>query len=180
MSISNKVTDKLKRTLKSPLSVLFLAAASFLDTFLFFIPSDGLLVATLLASPQYWLIAAVSITAGSVFGSLCLAHVVQTYGLNFISEIYPSLETSSTWLSAIHFFEKYGDPAIFLTAISPFTQQPTVILAALANIPLKEIALWLIAGRFIKYLFIAYVTKFLPEFIKRIPFLSKEYSKVKN
>ena len=159
---------------------MFLGFASFLDTFLLFIPSDGLLVATLLANPQYWLFSAISITLGSVFGSICLAHIVQTYGLSFISEIYPSLETSTAWLSAIHFFEQYGDPAIFLTAISPFTQQPTVILAALAKIPLKEIALWLLAGRFLKYLFIAYVTKFLPEFIKKIPFLSKEYSKIKN
>ena len=66
-----------------------------------------------------------------------------------------------------------------MMALSPISQQPIVALAALAQVPLIEIAAYLLAGRIIKYVILATAARKSPAMLMKLPFIKSELSHVK-
>ncbi len=150
-----------------PLYPFILAGLVFLDTFVFIIPSDGLLISSVFFSPKRWILMSLAVVLGSLLGSLILAVAVQHYGPMLIHQWAPGLMNSEVWLKAEVFFNNWGLGAIFLTGLLPMMQQPTVALAALAKVPVAKIFLLLGLGRMIKYLILAWVASHSPRLLNK-------------
>ncbi len=143
----------------------FLAA---LDNFIIIIPNDGILISSSMLTPKRWFILALSIAVGSTIGAIALAYLVETQGLPWILEIYPNINETKTWALTFEFFEKYGLLLVFAVAVTPFIQQPAIILASLAHTPYFELAAVIFTGRFIKFLIMAYVGSHAPRLLTKM------------
>lgn len=146
--------------------LLFVLIAA--DAFVVIIPTDGLLISSILLAPRKWVTFTLATVVGSTVGSLCFAGLVQSYGLPFLTQIAPSLVGSETWKQADIFFERWGDLAILITGFGPFIQQPTIALAALAGNSLLHIFFYLFLGRGAKYLIYAWIATRSPHLLKKL------------
>jgi len=160
-----KILKRFTNRLWYPPMLGFLAA---LDNFIIVIPNDGILISSSMLIPKRWFILALSVAIGSTVGALALAMLVEFQGLPWILEIYPGLNDSQTWILASEFFEKYGLLLVFLVAVTPFAQQPAVILASLANTPFFELAAVIFFGRIIKFLIMAYAGSHAPRLLTKM------------
>jgi membrane protein YqaA with SNARE-associated domain len=173
--ISEKIHEKIQSYVKLlqrftdriwyPPLIGFLAA---LDNLIIVIPNDGILISSSMLVPKRWFIFALSLAIGSTVGALVLAALVELQGLPWILEVYPGVSATQTWTISMKFFEEYGLLLVFAVAITPFMQQPAVILASLANTPLAELAGVIFVGRFIKFLVMAYLGSHAPRLLKKM------------
>lgn len=142
-----------------------LAAA---DNLVLIIPNDGILISSSMLTPKRWFWLALCVAIGSTIGASILAAMVMHGGLPWVLEYFPDINTTKTWIWTIGVFEEYGLLLVFLVAITPFVQQPAVILASLANTPVFHIAAVIFVGRFIKFLVMAYVGSHAPKLLEKM------------
>jgi membrane protein YqaA with SNARE-associated domain len=153
----------------------FLAA---LDNFVIIIPNEGILISSSMVIPKRWFIFALNIAIGSTLGALALAALVEFQGLPFILKIFPGINETTLWAMMLKFFERYGLFFIFVVAITPIAQQPSIILASLANTPFLKLALVVFLGRSIKFFILAYAATHAPRLLSKIWGVKKELKEV--
>ncbi len=141
---------------------------AFLDNIVIIIPNDGILISSAMLKPKKWFIYSLFIAIGSTLGALMLASIVEFQGLPFIINHYPDLTQTKSWIWSQEFFIKYGLIFLFAVSISPFMQQPAVILASLANTSLYQLALIIFVGRFLKFLAMSYIASHSPKYLKKL------------
>lgn len=174
-----KEMDKLKKLITQAIKVFqyyvdrlwylpVLSTLAFLDNFLVVIPTDGILISSSILKPSRWFYFGVFIAVGSVLGAVTLAHIVDIYGIQIVEKLFPNIQSSSSWLRTQKFFDEYGLWLLFAVSITPFTQQPAIILAVLAGISLYQIALVAFTGRLLKFLLMAYVGSHAPHLLKKM------------
>ncbi len=139
-----------------------------LDNVIIVIPNDGILIASAMIVPRRWWIYAITVAIGSTLGALLLAWLVDYQGYPWVMELFPGIDKSRMWEWSSNFFDKYGVIVVFVVGLSPILQQPVIILAALANTPLHQLAIAIFAGRIIKYLVMAYIGSHSPKYLKKI------------
>ncbi len=139
-----------------------------LDNIVLIIPNDGILISSSMLVPKRWFILALSVAIGSTIGAVMLAALVEFQGLPWILDLYPGLSETKTWTLSMKFFDQYGLFLVFAVAITPFMQQPAVILASLANAPLIELGAVIFIGRFIKFLLMAYLGSHAPSYLGKL------------
>jgi len=149
-----------------------------LDNLVVVIPTDGILVSSVLLQPKRWIRFAIAVTIGSTIGALILAWLVQVYGLPLIEQYYPSVIQTKSWIWTEALFDQYGLFVVFVVAATPLMQHPAIILAALAGENLTFLAAVIIAGRLIKYLCFAWISAKAPRALGRIWGLRKELEDV--
>jgi membrane protein YqaA with SNARE-associated domain len=145
-----------------PLLVGFLA---FLDTFIFIIPTDGLLISSVMSAPRRAVSLAFWTTAGSVLGSVLFAVLID-HGVQF-AEV-----TGPAWVHG--FFEGWGSWALFAVAALPIVHHPVLVLACIAHTPLAQIALAMLGGRVVKYGTYAWVSTHAPKLLFKFKAIEKE------
>lgn len=145
-----------------------------LDNFVIVIPNDGILISSSMLTPRRWFTLALCVAIGSTLGAVMLAAFVEIRGLQWILEIYPGINQSKSWVLTENFFEKYGMLLVFTVAVTPFMQQPVIILASLAETPLFILAAVVFLGRFIKFLLMAYVGSHAPKLVNKMWGLKSE------
>lgn len=143
----------------------FLAA---LDNLIVIVPTDGIAISSSMVTPKRWFTIALSISLGSTLGALVLAMLVEHQGLPWILSFYPGIAETKTWILSMRFFDSYGLLLVFVIAITPFMQQPAVILASLASTPIAKLAAVIFAGRFLKYLAMSYLASHAPRLLGKV------------
>jgi membrane protein YqaA with SNARE-associated domain len=93
---------------------------------------------------------------------------VETNGLPWVMEFYPSLADSSVWKLSVKFFDQFGLYLVFLVALAPIMQQPVVILAAVAQTSHAHLAAVIFSGRLIKFLIMSYVGSHAPKYLSKM------------
>lgn len=146
----------------------FLGLLAALDNLVIIIPNDGILISSVMLARRRWLSLALNVTIGSSLGALLLAFIVEQKGLPWILNLYPGIDQSQIWIWTLHFFQNYGLLLVFIVALTPVAQQPAVILASLAQTPLFELWLIVLAGRLIKFLIMAYIGSHAPQLLSRL------------
>ncbi len=149
-----------------------------LDNLILIVPTDGLLISSSMLRPKQWFWFACCVTVGSTLGAVALAALVETMGLPWILSLYPALQTSEMWKLTHDFFQDYGLLVTFIVSITPLMQQPAVVLAALGEAPLPELALVVFIGRFIKFLIMAYLGSHAPRLLSKIWGVQEELREV--
>ncbi len=139
-----------------------------LDNLVVIIPNDGILIASSLLTPKRWWVLALSVAVGSTLGALALAALVELQGLPWILDTYPWLVGNQIWDLSHQFFDQWGLLLVFGVAVTPIMQQPAVILASLANTPLDKLAAVIFAGRFIKFLLMAFLAAHAPRLLHKL------------
>lgn len=146
----------------------FIGLLAALDNLVLVIPNDGILISSAMLYPKRWFAFALSVAIGSTVGALVLAHLVDSHGLPWILEFFPGLTEGKTWQLTESFFKQYGLLLVFVVAVTPFVQQPAVILATLSGTPAYELALVIFSGRFIKFLIMAYAGGYAPQLLSKM------------
>jgi len=169
-----KWVRQLQKYVDRPWYPLVLAGLTFSDLFIVVVPSDGIVVASSAARPKKWFLIGCSMTLGSVLGALLLAALTHAMGESFINWLSPNLLDSEVWIVTTGWFDRWGVWAVFLVAISPLAQQPIILMAAMADMPLPIIGLCVGGGRLIKFLGYAWIASHSPKLINKIPALRDE------
>ncbi len=138
------------------------------DNLIVIVPTDGILISSSMINPRRWVIFAIAVAIGSTLGAMILSYLVEIHGLPWILEMYPGIDQSRTWALTDRFFSQYGMLLVFIVAATPLVQQPTVILASLANESILEIGLVIFVGRTLKFLLMAYLGSHAPKLLSKM------------
>ena len=130
---------------------LAMALVAFSDYFIFIIPLDAMVVASIMAARKRWISISFWASLGSTLGAVIFAALIQHYGISFLESTAPNLLNDPLTQSITAWVNDYGFWAIVAIAATPIHQHPTVAIAALAKVPLWTIFLSMFLGRFIKY-----------------------------
>lgn len=148
-----------------PLLIGFL---TFLDVFTIVVPSDGILVSSVLLRPKRWARTAFAMTIGSFLGGALFGTLVYYYGEGFILALMPAITETVAWAWTQEFFLKYGLVVVFLAAASPVSFQPAIFFAVIAHAPFPLILAMLLAGRSLKNFVIAWVSYRTPRALGKL------------
>lgn len=146
----------------------FIGILAALDSVVVVIPTDGLLVSASMLNPKRWVYIAIVLTFGSALGALFLGYLLELHGLPLLLKWYPEIAQSKTWMVTDQLMDRWGTLALFAVALSPFMQQPAVILAALAGMPLMQLFGIVFVGRLIKYLALAWISTHAPGMLSKL------------
>lgn len=145
-----------------------IAVLAALDNLVVIVPTDGILISSTMINPRRWFLFAIAISIGSTVGAVVLSYLVEIHGLPWILEMYPGVDQTRTWALTDQFFSQYGMYLVFIVAMTPLMQQPTVILASLAGESIVQIGLVVLAGRTLKFILIAYLASHAPKVLSRL------------
>ncbi len=144
------------------------------DHYVVFIPVLGMLVSSVFLAPRKWLRLAIWGGLGSWLGAWSIGWVARGFGLGLIQDYFPTLMQSGLWHWAEDFFSHHGVWVVFISGISPITQQPAVIVASLAGTPLIEIGAVLLVAKLIKFGVIAYLASHAPQYLNSFKSVREE------
>jgi membrane protein YqaA with SNARE-associated domain len=114
-------------------------------------PFGPVLVAALIIAPRRWLGIYLASCLGAVIGVLFLAGMMEVYGHAAIDEMFPELDQRSDWLRYSHWISRYGWIALMVFAALPIPQMPVLLLSALSQVGLPQIAFAVFVGKLVKY-----------------------------
>ncbi len=156
----------------------FIGVLAALDNLVLIIPNDGILISSSMLTPRRWFLLALCVAIGSTIGAVGLAALVELKGVPWLIELYPGIDQTTTWQMTDDFFHRYGLIVVFIVAVTPILQQPAVVFASLAQIPLIHLGAVIFVGRFIKFLIMAYVGSHAPKLLSRMWGLKGELKEV--
>ncbi len=157
---------RIQRYLDRPWYPLLLAALAAVDQIIFVIPTDGLTVAAILATPRRWVQYAIAATIGNLIGCGILAEGVYQ-NADWLHERLGTLMESGWWSTVEHFVQSNGSWSIALGAISPLPLQFWVIVPALAGMPATELFPALLIGRFVRFVALCWIASHAPKLLSR-------------
>ncbi len=145
-----------------------IAFLAMIDNLIIVIPTDGLLVSATILNPKRWIYIALMVTVGSACGALVLGYLLELHGLPLLLEWFPNIAQTKTWQVTDQLMDRWGTLALFAVALSPMMQQPAIILAALAGMPLFQLFGIVFIGRMLKYLTLAWISTHAPGLLTRL------------
>lgn len=162
-----QIIRKLEKVADRPWYLPLVASLAAADLFVGFIPTDAVLVASVMFKPKRWLATTIWITLGSALGAIALGACVQQWGQPFTESILGDFTHSETWQSTDRFIDEYGSLGLALISASPFPQQPAVAICGLAGMSLSLIFFSVLSGRAAKYLVFGLLAARAPKLIQR-------------
>lgn len=163
----NRWIVRLQRFVDRPWYMPAIALLAAADLFIVVVPTDGLVISSVMLRPKRWLAPAVWAGIGSALGALLLGGLSHYYGEDFVRAAFGNeLLESANWARARDFLEKHGVYALALISWSPLPQQPAVILCGLAHMPAMGITLSVLIGRLSKYMLFAWIATHAPRLFK--------------
>src|SRR4051812_12543814 len=88
-----------------------------LDLFILVVPTDALLISSVMLKPRKWVSAFFWIALGAAIGALTLGALIQWDATRVTEVWFPSIFHSSTWDRMDQFFDRHGDVALLLIAL---------------------------------------------------------------
>lgn len=158
---------RLEKFAHKPWYIPLVAGLATLDMFIFVVPTDTLLVATVALRPRLWVRIAFWFTLASSLGALALAALAHEWGPVLTTKALSWGVSENFWRELEVFIDSWGGLALLFQAFGPFPLQPAVLVAAAANISLPTLLLAVWIGRGMKYLGFAWLATFAPHLLKR-------------
>jgi membrane protein YqaA with SNARE-associated domain len=165
--ISRLIIKKVRRYAYKAWYAPLLTLLAALDNFLLIIPNDSILISSSMIVKRRWILFAFFVAIGSTIGAMGLVKVVQHMGLPWILDIFEGVDQTRTWKWSEDFMENYGVIMVFLVGITPFSQQPVLILASLSHFSDLSMITAIFLSRIFKFLLMAYVGAFAPKLLSK-------------
>ena len=124
---------------------------AFLFTISMTIPFASILIGAILVRRDRWIAIVLLASLGSSTGGVLLYLVFHHFGWDQITALYPTLADSQAWSDATKWVSAYGTWALLVFAASPFPQTPALIFTAVTQLPVLDVYLALLVGKFLKY-----------------------------
>lgn len=105
-----------------------------------------LLIALVALNPRRWRRVVLWPVLGSAVAGALFTHLLGHFGAVWISERLPQLATSKHWHYLVSWVTDFGFVTLAAIAMSPFTQTPALILAAISGMPWYEVLGALVAA----------------------------------
>lgn len=145
-----------------------------IDHYVVFVPVLGMLVSSIFLAPRKWLRLSLWGGVGSWLGAWSIGWVAHEFGLSIIQNYFAAVMESGIWKWAETFFSHHGVWVVFVSGLSPITQQPAVIIASIAGTPLLEIGGVLLVAKLIKFTVIGYLASHAPQKLSRFKSVREE------
>lgn len=172
MAIFRQFYDKVINWSKHRHAPYYLAGVSFIESSVFPIPPDVMLIPMVLSKPaKAWQYAFVT-TIASIFGGI-LGYALGMFAFEFIGE--PMIQTfgyQSAYAKVVSWFEHYGFIAVFVAGFTPIPYKLFTIAAGASMMPLFPFVVASIFGRTIRFFVVVFIIKGLG---KRFELLFLEY-----
>lgn len=166
-NLIKKYVKKLQRFANRIWFPPLLVLLAILDALIIIIPTDGILISSSMLMKRRWIPFALSVAIGSTIGALILIYFVDAYGMEQILSFYPGVNQTDFWKLTLNFFNEYGLLLVFLVGVTPLSQQPALIIAALSSITILPLAMAILISRLIKFSIMAYVASHTPRLLKK-------------
>ncbi|MGE5472429.1 MAG: hypothetical protein ACM3X0_16665 [Bacteroidota bacterium] len=144
----SRVLFRIRHSSWYPLLVAGLAVVS-AGTSLY--PFGPVIVAATVFAPNRWRGVIIGSALGATVGATAFVLLVHNLGLGLVDGLFPQLRLSSVWEYSAYWIAEHGSPALGAIAALPVPQMPALILAALSDMGVVNIALALLVGKAIKY-----------------------------
>lgn len=151
---------------------------AFIDYFIILIPTDGLLITSIMAAPRRWLSIGIAVSIGTTLGAAAFAITVHHLGNPFIDWLTPGIREHALWRASDGWVDKHGLWAMFGIAAMPIFQHPAIAIAALAQMPLTKMILAVFAGRSLKYFAFSWLSSHAPHYLFKFKSVRKEVETV--
>lgn len=164
----HNLLERLQKYRERPWYLPLMAALVFVDVFIIVIPSEILLVKTVMLKPKRWILSATTFISASAAGAALLAFFARHFGEAWLQSVLGErIFETPFWNQTLEILEKYGWWGLAFIAFSPLPQQPAVALFGLAHRSIGEVftAVWL--GRAIKYYLFAYLASHSPKLVDK-------------
>jgi membrane protein YqaA with SNARE-associated domain len=159
-----------------PYWVSFLAA---LDTFVFVIPTDGIVITAFLAQRKKTVWILILAALGSTLGSTLFGLLTVWFGPQIIDWILSdAIQTSTVWTFSQAWFKSYGIWAVAAVSALPVTHHPILALVCLAKVPLLDLSLSMLAGRVLKFAVYAWICRRSPDLLAQFRPVREELEQV--
>ena len=162
--------DRLETLSQKRFYAFVIAGLAALDLFVGFIPTDAILISSVLLRKNRWFRTTLAVTLGSVFGAMALASLGRWVGLPLLLSWPPfaDLHQSATWREAEHWISHWGSPGMAFVAVGPLPQQPAVLICGFSQMSIAAIGAAVFVGRITKYLFFAWAALRAPHLLERL------------
>lgn len=157
---------------------LAIALFAALDLFIVVVPTEGILVTTVLMRPRRWILTFLWISFGCGMGALGMASLMRHFGEPMLQVFFSSTMQTETWSEILGLIERYGTEGLLLIALGPFPQAPAVAFCGLTHMPLANIFFCIFIGRSVKYGLLAWITLHSPKLIRRLRGVYREVDEV--
>ncbi len=145
-----------------------------IDNIILIIPVDGILISSSMLTPKRWLKIGLVTGIGSTLGAILLYALVYKYGVDLINNHFYEITTTKVWQLTESFYLKYGLYVVLFVSLTPFSQQPAIILAGIGKIPLTSLVFMVLLGRGVKYIIMAYIGSHAPHILMKMVWFKSE------
>lgn len=159
---------RLRRNADRPWFPAALGSLAGIDLFVAFIPTDGILVSSVLVRPSRWILFFFAVSLGSTAGAILLAAGAHHFGEPFVTWLAGDSWKTGGWADLQSFLDAYGFWALAIMAFGPLPQQPAVALCGLAHMPLWQVGGAVLLGRGVKYGIFAALAIHAPKLLRRL------------
>lgn len=139
----------------------------FIDLFVVVIPSEAVMIKTIILKPKRWFAISTAMILSSAIGAITLGYLVQTYGHDFVRWLLGNVFGSPEWFKTEALVNKYGSWGLGFISFSPLPQQIPVVVCALAKMPLWKIFAAVALGRAPKYYLFALLALKFPHLYEK-------------
>ncbi len=153
-----------------PVMALFAA----LDLFVAFVPTDGIVITSVLLKPKRWIQTFIIMALGSAIGAWAMAFAVSQLDVDLTRFFSPKTIQALAESTQHHL----GILGLAFIAAGPLPQQPPVAFCAISKMPLFNIFLAVFLGRALKYAFFSWCATHAPNIMRRFGLLPKEVSQL--
>lgn len=155
----------------------FIGAVVGADAIIVVLPGDVLVVLAVLSNPKAWRKTMGAAALGGAIGGFVLFMLVRETGGSFLNDLQAmnaSMGVNQSWEHARNFFREYGLASIAIGSAIPLFSWPPVILAGLAQSDALLVALYLLIGRFTRYLILCYGIRYGWAFFQELKSQARE------
>ncbi|MBS1958254.1 MAG: VTT domain-containing protein [Bdellovibrionales bacterium] len=174
----HRIIHRTGHYVRKPWYPILLSLLALADMFVLIVPTDGLVVTSAISEPKRGIALTFWSSVGSTLGAVLLFTAVSHYGMPALQWMGPDLPQSSAWHRAEGWIQSYGIGAVLLTSALPIICHPILALAALARLPLTQVAVAMLIGRLFKYGLYCWLASHSPKLLMRFKPLQHEIQEV--
>ena len=139
-------------------SKLFLGCISFIESFIFPIPPDVIIIPMTIAKPKKWIRIALIATIGSLLGAI-LGYYIGVQAENFIMPLLINLGYEAKFETAQIYFQTYGIYIILIAGFSPIPYKLFTISAGMMSMSLFPFFVFSLIARGSRYFLISFIIR---------------------